>query len=106
MKKYKERNETRELEISNAFLSLKMMFFGLENGNNDINSVDLIVNFLWPRRTPQSEFSIKSYDRLKLRWSIFDFYSLSSFFLISLTSLIIYEYIKRLIIRDISVFEF
>jgi hypothetical protein len=79
-----------------------------------INHVDLIISFLWPRRTPQSEFSIKSYGRLKLRWLDFDFYffRLSSFFLlslsVSLSSQILYIkiYEKGLVIREISVFKF
>jgi hypothetical protein len=50
-----------------------------------VNPVDLVVTFLWPRSMPQSEFPIKRYSRLKLRWSNFNFY------LFSLTSLFIYE---------------
>jgi hypothetical protein len=89
-------------KTSNAFLSLKIRFFDLEHGgiNISVNSVVLVVNFSWSRRMPQSEFPIKSYDRLKLRWSNFAFYffylfSLLSFFFLSpslsLISLFIYE---------------
>jgi hypothetical protein len=55
----------------------------------EINHVDLVVSFSWPHSTPQSEFSIKSYGRLKLRWLDFDF----DFFFLSqsLISLFIYE---------------
>jgi hypothetical protein len=77
-----------------------------------INPVDLIVSFPWPRSKPQSEFSIKSYGRLKLRWSNFDFYffSLFSFLFVSLSlsPLFLYKKIddKGLLIREISVFKF
>jgi hypothetical protein len=77
-------------KTSNAFFSLKTRFFCPENGarNINVNHVDLIVSFLWPRRTPQSEFPIKSYDRLKLRWSDFGFYfCLFSLFFLSSFSL-------------------
>jgi hypothetical protein len=37
-KKSKERNEKIEIRTLNAFLSLKMKFFGSENGNKDVNS--------------------------------------------------------------------
>jgi hypothetical protein len=61
------------------FLAPKMMIIAI-----DVNPVDLIANFLWPCSTPQSEFPIKSYGRLKLRLSDFGFYffCLSSLFLI------------------------
>jgi hypothetical protein len=66
---------------------IKTMFFGSENDGNDnsVNPVDLIVIFLWSHSTSQLEFSIKSYDCLKLRVSNFSFYlfCLSSLFLIS-----------------------
>jgi hypothetical protein len=54
-----------------------------------INPIDLIINFLWPYNTSQSEFSIKNYDRLKLKWSDFDFdfCRLSSSFFLSSFSL-------------------
>jgi hypothetical protein len=83
-----------------------------------INPVDLVASFLWLRSTPQSEFLIKSYGRLKLRWLNFDFYFLcfSSLFLISflflfsisLSSLFLYMKTdeKGLVIHVISVFEF
>jgi hypothetical protein len=50
-----------------------------------VNLVDLVASFPLPHSTPQSEFPIKSYDCLKLKWSDFDFYflCLSSLFLIS-----------------------
>jgi hypothetical protein len=38
MKKSKERNETTEVKTSNAFLSLKMMFFCPENNANGDSS--------------------------------------------------------------------
>jgi hypothetical protein len=46
---------------------LKMRYFGPEHdGNNiNVNPIGLIVTFPRPYSTPQSEFSIKSYDRLK-----------------------------------------
>jgi hypothetical protein len=83
-----------------------------------INPIYLIASFLRLCSTPQSEFSIKSYGRLKLRWSDFDFYffCLSSLFLISfffpfsvfLSSLFLYMKTdeKGLVIRGISIFEF
>jgi hypothetical protein len=75
-----------------------------------VNPIDLVVSFQWPCSTPQSEFPIKSYDRLKLRWSDFDFYFfylISSFFL-CLSSLFLYMKIdeKWLVIREISVLNF
>jgi hypothetical protein len=89
--------------------------FWPENGSNDIdiNPVDLVVSFLWPRRTPQSEFSIKSYGCLKLRLSDFDFFFLLSLFslfslFVSLSSFFLYMKTdeKGLVIREISVFKF
>jgi hypothetical protein len=83
-----------------------------------INPVDLVVRFSWPRSTPQSEFPIKKYGHLKLRWSDFGFYLfyLSSLFLISffflffvsLSFLFLYMKVdeKELVIRGVSVFEF
>jgi hypothetical protein len=46
-----------------------------------VNPIDLVVSFLWSRRRSQSEFSIKSYVCLNLRWSNFgfNFFILSSF---------------------------
>jgi hypothetical protein len=46
-----------------------MRFFNPENGRNDVDNyyVDIVVNFSWLRSTPQSEFPIKNYGRLKLR---------------------------------------
>jgi hypothetical protein len=75
------------------------------------NLVDLVVSFPWPYKTPQSEFSIKSYDHLKLRWSDFSFYFFyifSLFFLSSLSSLFLYMKTneKWLVIREILVFKF
>jgi hypothetical protein len=62
--------------------------------------VDLVANFLWLCSTPQSEFRIKSYGCLKLRWSDFSFYFyclsslffyfLSSFFSLSLSHISFY----------------
>jgi hypothetical protein len=102
-KKQKKNRKSRE-KTSNEFLCLKMRFF---------NPVDLVVSFPWPHRTPQSEFSIKSYGRLKLRWSTFGFYffRLSSLFFLSsfsLSSLFLYMKTdeKGLVIRGISVFKF
>jgi hypothetical protein len=65
-KKKTEENFKCVFEIEDVFF--------IENGHNNIG-------FLWPRSTAQSEFPIKSYSRLKLRWSDFDFYfvRLSSF---------------------------
>jgi hypothetical protein len=37
-KKSKERNEKTEVKTSNAFLSLKMIFSGPENGGNNVNN--------------------------------------------------------------------
>jgi hypothetical protein len=83
-----------------------------------VNPVDLVVSFPWPHSTPQSEFPIKSYGRLNLRWSDFDFYFfclfslflMSFFFLfsISLSSLFLYMKTdeKELVIREIFIFEF
>jgi hypothetical protein len=87
-KKKTKENWTKNFKyISNACFSVKTMIFYLKNGSNSnsINHVDLIASFLWPSSTPQSEFPIKSYGRLKLRWSnfIFYFFCLSSFLLIS-----------------------
>jgi hypothetical protein len=61
---------------------------------------------MWPRRTPQSEIPIKSYGRLKLRWSDFGFISSISF-PSPLSSLFLYMKTdkKRLVIRGISVFK-
>jgi hypothetical protein len=63
-----------------CFLASKMVIILIA-----VNPVDLIASFLWPRSTPQPEFSIKNYGHLKLRWSDFGFYFfyLSSLFLIS-----------------------
>jgi hypothetical protein len=77
---YKKKNRKEQKKTSNAFLKVKMRFFGPEKTLNAVNPVDLVVSFPWPRSTPQSKFPIKSYDRLKLRWSDFDFYF---FYLIS-----------------------
>jgi hypothetical protein len=83
-----------------------------------VNSIDLVVSFLWLRSTLQSEFPIKSYGRLKLKWSDFSFYffclsylfHIYFFFLfsISLSSLFLYMKIdeKRLVIHWVSIFEF
>jgi hypothetical protein len=68
-KKYQKKIEITNSESSNAFLRVKMRFFGSENYHNNVgvNLVDLIIIFLWLRRTAQSEFSIKYYDHLNLR---------------------------------------
>jgi hypothetical protein len=75
-----------------------------------IKPVDLIVSFLWSCSTLQSEFPIKSYGHLKLRWSNFYFYFfyLISSFSLRLSSLLLYVKIdeKRLVICETSVFEF
>jgi hypothetical protein len=111
MKTYTISKKKRTEKNSNAFFSLNTRFFGPENGDKSIsiNPVDLIISFPWPRITPQSEFSLKSYDRLKLRCSYFSFYFFSLFsFLSSLSSLFLYMKTdeKGLVIRGISVFKF
>jgi hypothetical protein len=55
-----------------------MLFFSSENSDNG-------ASISGPRSTSQSEFIIKNYDRLKLKWLDFSFYffRLSAFFLIS-----------------------
>jgi hypothetical protein len=45
-----------------SFLASKMTVTTI-----DVNPIDIIVSFLWSRRTLQSEFPIKNYDRLNLR---------------------------------------
>jgi hypothetical protein len=101
-------------------LRVNTIFFGLENGEiaTTVNPVDLVVRFLWPCSTPQSEFPIKNYDCLQLRWSDFGFYlfCLSSLFIISffllfsvfLSSLFLYMKIdeKGLMIRGVFIFKF
>jgi hypothetical protein len=59
-----------------------------------INPVDLVASFLWLRSTPQSEFLIKSYGRLKLRWLNFDFYFFMSLFFVSYFFLISLLYLS------------
>jgi hypothetical protein len=99
-------------KTSNAFLKVEMRFFGPENGGTAkaVKPVDFVVSFPWPRSTPQSEFPIKSYGRLKLRWSDFDFYFfyLISSFSLYLSSLLLYVKIdeNELVICRTSVFEF
>jgi hypothetical protein len=91
------------------FFAPKMMIMPIA-----INLADLVVCFPWPRSTPESEFPIKSYGRLKLRLSNFGFYFfylISSFFFFSLfVSLISFLYMKtdenELVIRGCSIFEF
>jgi hypothetical protein len=41
-KKIERKNKKEEKKTSNMFLSLKMRFFGSENGGN-------VLNFSWPR---------------------------------------------------------
>jgi hypothetical protein len=76
MNRKKQKKNTKEhKKTSNAFLKVKMRFFAPKMTIIAIaNSVDLVVSFPWPRSTPQLEFPIRSYGRLKLRWSDFDFY--------------------------------
>jgi hypothetical protein len=49
-----------------------------------VNLLDLVASFPWPRRTPQFDFPIKSYHRLKFSWSDLgfnvSFFSSASFF--------------------------
>jgi hypothetical protein len=95
----KKKNRKEQKKYFKSVFKLDDEIFDPKNGGKfkTINPVDLIVSFLWPRITSQSEFPIKSYGRLNLRWSDFSFYffclSLSSFFLLSLSliSLFIYE---------------
>jgi hypothetical protein len=104
-KKIETKNRKKNIKKTiNGFFSLKTKFFCSENGGNG-------VSFPWPRRTSQSEFSIKSNSRLKLRWSDFNFYFFylfSFFFLSSLSSLFLYLKTdeKGLVICEISVFKF
>jgi hypothetical protein len=66
------------LGLRQCFLALKMTVTVIA-----INHVDLVASLPWPRSTPQSEFPIKSYGRLKLRWSDFSFLFLVSLFFVS-----------------------
>jgi hypothetical protein len=98
-----------------------MIFFGPKKVVMAIavNHVDLVARFLWPHSTPQSEFPIKNYDHLKLRWSDFGFYFLclsylfliSFFFLFSVSlshlSFYIWKQMKKwFVIHEISIFKF
>jgi hypothetical protein len=111
-KKQQKKQKRMKTKTSNEFLSLKMRFFYLEKAVMAlaVNPVDLIIRFSWLRRTSKSEFSIKSYGRLKLRWSDFDFYfyRLYSLFRLSLSSLFLYMKTdeKGLVSRGISIFKF
>jgi hypothetical protein len=110
----KKKNRTK---TSNAFLSLKMRFLARKMTvmMKAVNTIDIVVSFSWPRNTSQTEFSIKSYGRLKLRWSDFDFYFcflLSFLFLSSfslyLSSFFLYMkiYDNELVIREILFLKF
>jgi hypothetical protein len=91
-KKKQKKTQKNRIFFSNAFLKVKMRFFGPEMVATATvaKPVDLVVSFPWPRSTPQSEFPIKNYGCLKLRWSDFDFYFfyLFSTFSLSLRSLL------------------
>jgi hypothetical protein len=106
--------EKNRKEYFKSVFKLDDEIFDPKNGGKfkTINPVDLIVSFLWPRITSQSEFPIKSYGRLNLRWSDFSFYffCLSLFFLLSLSLSSLFLYMKTdekgLVIHEILVFNF
>jgi hypothetical protein len=60
----KKKTKKNELKTSNAFLSVKMIFFAPKMMIIAIavNHVDFVTNFLWPRNTPQLEFPNKIMD--------------------------------------------